>query len=692
MKPQTMVSTPDATSAEAQSRTLFRSDNFQNEPRGSVGQAGLSSLGKEGRHFTIGAGVVRANSSQPFQRRKSDPVYRPLRIFSIDPSLSRLEGAEATVNVPYEPLDPGPIGRFLEVDDRDDSRGQHWGKVDLEDRFLLMTDGRTPSVADPASHQQMVYAVASTVHAAFRRALGRQLNWAFDPRPSDSARSQENSAASSAVSGNRRVCRLVLRPHAREVENAWYDRERGEICFGYCHANEAAKGRVLPRGVVFTCLSHDVIAHEVTHAVLDGLRASFSVPTGPDVSAFHEGFADIVALFQHFAYPEVVRSAIARSKGQLEHAAFLTEIGAEFGRARGRGSALRSGLDELRDRGTGPKMYPAEESHENGEILVRAIFEAFLTVFGRKTERFRRLASGGTGLLPPGSLPGDLQDVLADRASKLAGQFLSICIRAIDYCPPVDIELGEYLRALVTADYELVPDDRWGYREALIDAFARRGIYPPAVATLAEDSLRWQGPPDWLPQIEDLHFRTLKFAGDPAEAANAEELTRQAQALGSLLAEQKLLDAFGLASRKDRLPMGDRVALPCIESIRTCRRVGPDGQVVFDLVAEITQRRRCRRGGVLFDFLGGATVIIDPRGELRYVISKNILNDERLERQGRYILGDGAKLWMRDGTQTVPRRNFFGLLCGPGQGSKAQNGSGCIQHATTQSGNRNDRD
>ncbi|NJM41475.1 MAG: N-6 DNA methylase, partial [Anaerolineae bacterium] len=35
-----------------------------------------------------------------------------------------------------------------------------------------------------------------------------------------------------------------------------------------------------------------------------------------------------------------------------------------------------------------------------------------------------------------------LQAVLADKASQLARQFLTICIRAIDYCPPIDLEFG----------------------------------------------------------------------------------------------------------------------------------------------------------------------------------------------------------------------------------------------------------
>lgn len=85
-----------------------------------------------------------------------------------------------------------------------------------------------------------------------------------------------------------------------------------------------------------------------------------------------------------------------------------------------------------------------------------------------------------------------MQNIFGEQASKLASHFLAICIRAIDYCPPVDLELGEYLRALITADYDLVPDDRWAYREALIDAFRHRRIYPPNVTSLSEESLRWQ--------------------------------------------------------------------------------------------------------------------------------------------------------------------------------------------------------
>ena len=65
------------------------------------------------------------------------------------------------------------------------------------------------------------------------------------------------------------------------------------------------------------------------------------------------------------------------------------------------------------------------------------------------------------------------------------------CIRALDYCPPVDINFGDYLRALITADSDLVAEDRYGYRVALLEAFAAREIYPEGVRSLSVESLRW---------------------------------------------------------------------------------------------------------------------------------------------------------------------------------------------------------
>src|SRR4029450_5444786 len=101
----------------------------------------------------------------------------------------------------------------------------------------------------------------------------------------------------------------------------------------------------LHNGIVSTALSHDIIAHETTHALLDSLRSSFLVPTNVDVPAFHEGFADLVALFLHFTYAEVVEQAIRGWGGADEGSSLLTDLAREFGYSRskaGHGTALRS--------------------------------------------------------------------------------------------------------------------------------------------------------------------------------------------------------------------------------------------------------------------------------------------------------------------------------------------------------------
>ena len=290
-------------------------------------------------------------------------------------------------------------------------------------------------------------------------------------------------------------------------------------------------------------------------------------------------------------------------------------------------------------------MYdPSLEPHELGSILVIAVFEAFITVFRRKTERLVRLATNGTGRLTEGDISADLQAALAEKASKLASQFLTMCIRAIDYCPPVDISFGEYLRAVITADEDLVPDDPWAYREAWIDAFRRHHIYPGNVEDLSEDSLLWLKPEKlptplcFLP-IRGLTFGRLKFSGDPAWPANENELRRQAKVLGEIVTNPSFSASFGLAKSGDAALNGDEVNLPKVQSIRSSRRIGPSGQVVFDIVAEVTQKRMAqfKQTKETCTFYGGSTIIIDPDGFIRYVITKRVTDSDRMFEQKKFL-------------------------------------------------------
>ena len=546
-------------------------------------------------------GVTRQAMIRTRPRRPGDPLRRPLKIFTLDPETSRLDGAVATINVPWEPLLRGPAGLLFEIDPADDHDVN--AGVDLDDPRVLIQGGLDPSVCDHRFHQQMVYAVSARVYAQFQAALGRLIAWGFDAAQHEG--------------------RLLLRPHAAEFgADAAYEPDFGRLSFGYFQASGSGAGRCPPNGRVFTCLSHDIIAHEITHALLDGLRSHFTVPTSGDVPGFHEGFADLVAVFQHFMHREVLAAQIRRTNGDLGQADLLVNLARQFGLTT-RGRALRCAIDDQ------ARYRPDLAPHDMGSVLLSAVFSAFVRVYQRKTEKFMRLGRRSEESF----LSHELVEILVSQAHDLADQFLKLCIRAIDYCPPVDLQLGEYLRALITADQELVPDDPWGYREALIDAFAERGIYPEGIGQLAEDSLRWNAPSRTFEPIAGLHFSALRFAGDPSLPAGPDELIRQAEALWAFVTRPHVAEEFGLS------PPGIDGVEPCvIESVRTARRVGPDGQVLFDLVAELSQKRRITdpQTGLDAKFFGGCTLIIGPEGEVRYSIVKRVSSRSRIECQLQY--------------------------------------------------------
>src|SRR5262245_33777293 len=96
-------------------------------------------------------------------------------------------------------------------------------------------------------------------------------------------------------------------PHAFADANAFYSRDDRAIFFGYFMGGDGKP--------VFTCLSHDVVAHETTHALLDGLRRRYMERSTPDQAAFHEGFADIVAVLSMFSLPDVVDAGLDLASG-----------------------------------------------------------------------------------------------------------------------------------------------------------------------------------------------------------------------------------------------------------------------------------------------------------------------------------------------------------------------------------------
>lgn len=572
------------------------------------------------------------------------PAHRPLKVYAFDPTQGRSLGNYMTVNVRYEELQPGPIGNYLEVIDYDASNQSYYEAVNLEHPYILMRGGLDPSESDPRFHQQMVYAVASETIRRFEFALGRKIKWGFNRN----ARKNKNRP-------------LRIYPHGMQEANAYYSRELGALVFGYFPASKTDPGVNLPGQTVFTCLSHDIIVHETTHALIDGQRMHFMEATGPDTLAFHEAFADIVALFQHFTFKEALYEMIQRTGGmiylsdldpevtakggktsitpELSASNPLVQLAKQFGEAMGKRAALRSAL------GTPPNSNELEnlfEPHERGAILVAAVFDAFFTVYIRRIRDLLRIARlAGDAAVRANDLHPDLVERLAAEAAKTAEHFLNICIRALDYCPPVDIHFGDFLRAMITADYDLVPEDPIGYRAALIDAFRLRGIYPTNVNSYAEESLRWC-PPDIisgaeLPRCEGLEFDLFSEPTNEQSRKNA-----------------IILSKFGSANYQI---LGLSAGLPVkAHSFHPVHRVGPDGRLKMEIVAELLQQQKEKvepddPNSPEMLFRGGVTLIIDQqaerKGEIRYAIQKNLFpgndQDERLQVQREYYREKGAR-------------------------------------------------
>ena len=283
------------------------------------------------------------------------PTRRPLKIFAFDPMLGRTAGNRGRIEVANEPLQPGPVGARLEVIDYDGAHECFYEPVDLDEPAILMQRRPRPSESDPRFHQQMVYAVAMRTLENFDRALG--------PARCRFARRASRAAALPACVPRRE---RLLRPD-----------ELFALLFGYFRADADDPGPNLPGQTVFTCLSHDIIAHEMTHAIVDRLRPHFSSrptatcspstkasPTSSRSSSTSPSRTCCATQIQQHARrpPHRRRSLVAAGAAvRLRH------------RRRARRCARRS-TKPGRRRCTRRSIEP----HDRGSILVAAVFDALL--------------------------------------------------------------------------------------------------------------------------------------------------------------------------------------------------------------------------------------------------------------------------------------------------------------------------
>lgn len=483
------------------------------------------------------------------------PALRYMTVVAQDPSV-RANGSKgpilmAKISVPAEDLVPGPIGYRVHVVDYDSTIRRFYGAHVLPQTFEAEPPawqaGAPRIVGDYRFHAQNVYALIMKTLSRFEFALGRRVGWSF------------------------RTHQLKVAPHGMLDANAFYTSREEGLVFGYFPGKKG--------DTVYTCLSHDVVVHETTHALLDALRERYLDPSSPDQGAFHEGFADVIALLSVFAQPELIRqllrpagagrtspALIAKdhvTPDALKHSALFglaEQMGEEIEGVRG--AALRRSATLAPD----PALLDKPEflePHRRGEILVAAVMNGFLKAWAT------RIQNSG--------VPGQRQYPVArvaEEGADIADALATMWIRALDYMPPVHLEFPDALSAAVTADLEVRPDDsRFELRKHMLEAFREYGIRP---ASRSHDPAgAWEHAPGGL-RYDRVRFESMR--------SDKDEVFRF------------------LWENRQRLGLRQG-AYSEVLSVRPCVRTGLDGFILRETVAEYYQVARLtadelRRAGI----------------------------------------------------------------------------------------------
>ncbi len=539
---------------------------------------------------------------------------RKLTVFALDPSVkSGGKILRTQIEIPNESLEAGPRGHRAFVIDYDSGTDEFRRPSLAKALFAGVTGAPNDPFArwsdsallrSPDFHAFMTYGVVMKTLSRFEYALGRRLSWSFGSH------------------------QIQIAPHAFSDANAFYsDRAQG-LFFGYFPTHTG-------RGAVFTCLSHEIVAHETTHALLDGLRERYTDPSSPQQAGFHEGFADIVALLSILSAQSIVERVVdlglpRAAGGAIRRASVTAESlrnSGLFGLAQQMGSELAGvhGFALRRSVSLPPrKDYltsgQCDEPHTCGEIIVAAVLNAYVNIW---VSRLQAL--------------GD--DIKLDRAraseegAELADHLLNVCIRAIDYCPPTDIEFSDFASALLTVDAELNPADaKYSLRAHLLRAFLSYGIVPTSKGKSQRQKGSWDPPPqsdeDYV--YDRTHFESMK--SDP------DELFR------FLWENQALFKLHDEAHTR-------------VLSVRPCTRLGRDGFILRETVAEYHQSLKIfaselRRLGIKkpdtmpadtpVTLYGGNAVIFDEYGHVKYNIGKSIMDTVRQNKRLAYLWEHGA--------------------------------------------------
>jgi hypothetical protein len=495
-----------------------------------------------------------------------------------------------TIGVVADRLDPGPRSHRFHVVDIQIGSNIAAKPVELADQGgwrYVDKFAKTPSdrlVEDGEFRAQNVFAVASHTLGLFEQHLGRRIPWRSG-KP-----------------------HLYLVPQAKIEANAAYSPDHDAVLFGWLPA-------VGDQPPLYTCLSYGIIAHEVSHAVLDGLRPRFAEPGLPDQPAFHEALADLVALFSVFDNADVVKDLLPGA-GQKVPDSFANADTLRknplFGLAKELGQRIHTDrVDALRrsvelEPGTSWRTgKDAQEPHKMGEVLVAAFMRTFATIWANRIDDFAR--RGGMD-----------RDRVAEEGAKAARHLLTMALRSLDYLPPVELEFADVIDSALTADARVAPDDPHHYRNALRAGFADFGIVPPTHRIIDFDRTSTR------PRYEHLNFESMRTSRE---------------------------EMYEFIWNNSRLLGVDLGYSTWVERVLSATRVGPDGLVIEEVVADYVQRIDTTAGNLPkgmrsyrlpsttpVQLWGGGVLVFDQFGRFRLHQRKPLLDVRRQNQRLQYLV------------------------------------------------------
>ena len=412
-----------------------------------------------------------------------------------DPDVARWKDVPLFENFVIDSEDvflDGPIGRRVAVLDFDPQSGQ----LSPGARFLPPTaaDGfgsfafKTGSVLDdPTFVQTVVFGGVHKTLAMFEEsdALGRRVRWAFDGP------------------------QLLVVPRAGDWANAFYERESRSLQFFFF----TPPGRSAP---VYTAHSQDIIAHETTHAIIDGVVPDIYDAASPQSLALHESIADFSTLLMSFRSRKLATRILEQTGGSIAHSSAFTGVAEQFGMAL---DQSRHALRELNnDKSLADPGLDRSEPHDLSEVLSGAIYRVMVQMYDEirasaptqspappaiatrsEVEQWRQSDDPSAHPLQAGDTAAEPS---AGKALFVASERLKrTVIRGLDYLPPGEITFADYGRAVVASDKASHPDSA-GQRDALVAEFVRRRMVDGQAALDVRTNYR-------DPLVDDVNLTSL---------------------------------------------------------------------------------------------------------------------------------------------------------------------------------------